>query len=145
MSDEVKSFEDLKAYQACRDFRIAVIKDVVPKLVEQREFHLADQLKRSARSVTANMAEGYGRFHYADNAKFCSNARGSLCESLEHLITANDEGLLSPDLLQKLRSDYQTASMLLNGYISYLYRAQAQNKTKGQVRPQPQPNLPNNQ
>ena len=43
-------------------------------------------------------AEGYGRFHYKDNAKFCSNARGSLYEVIDHLITALDEDLIQNEL-----------------------------------------------
>ncbi len=52
---------------------------------------MGDQLLRAARSTTANIAEGYGRFHYLDNAKFCSNARGSCWEVLDHLIAGVDE------------------------------------------------------
>lgn len=79
---------------------------------------------RAARSTTANIAEGYGRFHYLDNAKFCSNARGSCCEVLDHLITANDEQLISGELLQQGRDITGSAIKLLSGYMNYLKRAQ---------------------
>lgn len=78
---------------------------------------------RAARSTTANIAEGYGRFHYLDNAKFCSNARGSCCEVLDHLITANDEQLISGELLQQGRDITGSAIKLLSGYMNYLKRA----------------------
>lgn len=78
---------------------------------------------RAARSVTANIAEGYGRFHYLDNAKFCSNARGSLFEVMDHLITAGDENLLEPAKLAEGRSKVTHALKLLNGYLAYLKRA----------------------
>ena len=77
----------------------------------------------AARSSTATIAEGYGRFHYLDNAKFCSNARGSCCEVLDHLITANDENLITPELLGKGREKVATALKLINGYMAYLKRA----------------------
>ena len=77
----------------------------------------------SAGSITANIAEGYGRFHYLDNAKFCSNARGSCAETLDHLITAHDECMISAELLLTGRTKVDFAQKLLNGYMSYLKRA----------------------
>jgi four helix bundle protein len=63
----------------------------------EERFRLCDQLIRSSRSVTANIAEGYGRFYERDNVRFCRIARGSLYETQDHLITANDEGYLSDE------------------------------------------------
>lgn len=83
---------------------------------------MGDQLLRAARSTTANIAEGYGRFHYLDNAKFCSNARGSCWEVLDHLITAVDENLASNELLLRGRELVGRAVRLINGYMSYLKR-----------------------
>src|SRR5207237_1099643 len=74
-------------------------------------------------STTANIAEGYGRFHYLDNAKFCSNSRGSCWEVLDHLITASDEALLPPPLIERGKVLVHGAVKLLNGYMSYLKRA----------------------
>lgn len=69
--------------------------------------------------------EGYGRFHYLDNAKFCSNARGSCWEVLDHLITAADEKILSDELLVRGRELVGHAVRLLNGYMNYLKRTQS--------------------
>jgi four helix bundle protein len=80
-------------------------------------------LLRAARSTTANIAEGYGRFHYLENAKFCSNSRGSCWEVLDHLIAAADEDLISSDLLNRGRELVGHAVKLLNGYMNYLKRA----------------------
>ena len=82
---------------------------------------------RAARSTTANLAEGYGRFHYLDNAKFCSNARGSCWEILDHLITAHDEGLISDTQLNQGRELVYRALKLLNGYMNYLSKAGKRN------------------
>ncbi len=91
-------------------------------LPKEERYRLGDQLLRASRSATANIAEGYGRFHYLDNAKFCSNARGSCCEVLDHLITANDEGAVSDESLAHGRELVESALKLLNGYMSYLKR-----------------------
>src|SRR5213592_769909 len=70
-----RTFEDLEGWKQCRTLRLFVAKSVIPVLPKDERYRLGDQLLRAARSTTANIAEGYGRFHYLDNAKFCSNAR----------------------------------------------------------------------
>ena len=124
MSQEnIRTFEDLECWKACRDLRNFVRRKIVPVLPKEEIFRLTDQLIRSARSTTANIAEGYGRYHYLDNAKFSSNSRGSCWEVLDHLITANDECLISDDLLCEGRDLVNRAVKLINGYITYLQRA----------------------
>lgn len=81
-SSSIRSFEDLDRWRACREVRLFVAWTAAPSLPRDEKYRLGDQVLRAARSTTANIAEGYGRFHYADNAKFCSNARGSCCEVL---------------------------------------------------------------
>ena len=83
---------------------------------------MADQILRAARSITANIAEGYGRFHYRDNSKFISNARGSAWEVLDHLITAEDEELLPPEVVRTGRELIGRSIKLINGYMNYLKR-----------------------
>lgn len=123
MNPPIQSFEDLECWKACRVLRIFVAKEVVPSLPKEERYRLGDQVLRAARSTTANIAEGYGRFHYLDNAKFCGNARGSCYEVLDHLITAHDEELISDELLQSGRALTETAVRLLSGYMNYLKRA----------------------
>lgn len=128
METEIKTFEDLEAYKACRAFRMFIFKEVTSILLTTKEYNLADQIKRSSRSVTANIVEGYGRFHYLDNARFCTIAQGSLYESLEHCITANDEQLLPSHHLESARSLFEQAIKLLNGYINYLFKSADKSK-----------------
>ena len=119
----VRTFEDLECWKQCRALRLFVAKEVVPLLPKEERYRIGDQLLRAARSTTANIAEGYGRFHYLDNAKFCSNARGSCWEVLDHLITGNDESFISAELLGRGREVVNDAVKLLNGYMNYLKRA----------------------
>jgi four helix bundle protein len=123
MPDQVTSFEDLDCWKAAREFRLFVACQVVPSLPKEERFRLGDQMLRSARSTTANIAEGYGRYHYLDNSKFCSIARGSCHEVLDHLITAADEKLIPAELLLSGRERFERAKSLLNGYMAYLKRA----------------------
>jgi four helix bundle protein len=112
-------FEDLEVWKKCRQLRIE-ISELLKKFPDDEKFRLIDQLKRSSRSVTANIAEGHGRFHYQDNLKFCRNARGSLNEVLDHLICASDEMIINTDQLRHLREKYYECFKLLNGYIAFL-------------------------
>lgn len=119
----IKTFEDLECWKRCRSLRLFIAKELIPALPKQERYRLGDQVLRAARSTTANIAEGYGRFHFLDNAKFCSNARGSCWEVLDHLITAEDEALLPVDLIHRGRRLVHDGVKVLNGYMSYLQRA----------------------
>jgi len=69
----VKNFEDLEIWKQSRVLRneIAVLVKTFPA---EEKYRLADQLIRASRSVTANIAEGYGRFHYQENIQFCRHS-----------------------------------------------------------------------
>jgi len=127
-SAEVRSFEDLECWKECRKLRLFVAKEIVPVLPKDEKIRLVDQIIRAARSTTANLAEGYGRYHYADNSKFCSNARGSAYEVLDHLITAHDEGFVTTELFLRGRMHVELSVKLINGYRSYLKRASKNNQ-----------------
>ena len=90
------------------------------KFPVEEKYRLTDQIIRSSRSIGNNMAEGHGRFHYQDNIRFCIMARGSLSETLDHLIIALDEKIIAEEVLQNFQTDYESCLRLLNGYIQYL-------------------------
>jgi four helix bundle protein len=118
-------FESLEVWKETRNFRRMMISICKLIPIEER-FRLIDQIKRSSRSVTANIAEEYGRFHYLDNIKFCRDARGSLNETLDHLTAAYDEQYISEETLAQLKSQFEKSLKLLNGYIGYLKRMKQQ-------------------
>jgi four helix bundle protein len=126
-TEPVRTIEDLECWKACRELRVFVAKTLCKALPKDERYRLGDQILRAARSTTANIAEGYGRFHYPDNAKFCSNARGSCHETIDHMITAADEDLIPEDLLNQGREFASKAVALLNGYISCLRKAAVSN------------------
>ena len=121
--EPTRTFEELEAWKAGRELRIFVFRNVVPLLKEQREFDLCDQIKRASRSVTHNIAEGHGRFHYLDNYRFCSQARGSLNEVLDQLITCQDDSLICDELYQSGREHFRKTLRILNGYMAWLKRS----------------------
>lgn len=119
MMGELKTFESLECYQLAREFRKAV-SGFCKTLPKEEAYRLKDQIIRSSRSVTANISEGYGRHHHQENLQFCRTARGSLSETLDHLITALDEAYLSDNEYGELRAKLEDAWKVLNGYIAYL-------------------------
>ncbi|MHB2149565.1 four helix bundle protein [Calditrichota bacterium LG25] len=71
-------------------------------LPREEKFALIDQMKRAAISVTANIAEGFGRFHFKENIQFLRMARGSLYELLDHLITCKDQNFIKDESFKKI-------------------------------------------
>lgn len=118
----IRSFEDLECWKAARELRIFVSEQIISKFPMDEKFTLTSQLKRSSRSVGDNISEGYGRFHYQENIQFCRTARGSLCESMNQVITARDENYIDEDLLQQYRERFERTKAILNGYINYLVK-----------------------
>jgi four helix bundle protein len=72
MSARKSSFESLECWKAGRTLKDFLRKEIRPRFPKHEKFDLENQLKRVARSITANIAEGYGRYHYLDEAKFLS-------------------------------------------------------------------------
>lgn len=121
---KVVTFEDLDVWKKAREVRLFVW-TICKKLPAEEKFGLSSQAKRSARSITNNIAEGYGRYFYQENIQFCRIARGSLQETLDHMIIAVDEELINTEELKAFRLLYDECLRLLNGYIFYLNRVKS--------------------
>lgn len=118
--DETKStFEDLEVWNKARNLRIEIAK--LTKLFPKEEkYRLTDQMIRCSRSVTNNIAEGYGRFNFQESIQYCRQARGSLYELLDHIMIANEEEYADFNTSQDLRNKTFLVIKILNGYINYL-------------------------
>ena len=93
------------------------IYNLARKLPAEEKYALAAQIRRAAISITANIAEGFGRYSYQENIQFCRQARGSAYEVRNHLITAHDQAYLSEDDYQEAESLAVRVIQTLNGYI----------------------------
>ncbi len=114
-----RTFEDLEVYRQARDFRQAMYA-VTRELPAHEKFELTSQIRRAAVSLTNNIAEGHGRYHYLDQIKFQLQARGSLLELIDDLNVCADEQYLSPQDVAKLKTQATAAHKLINGYIRHL-------------------------
>ncbi len=116
-------FYDLPVYKKCRSFRKNVSQLVKSNFPKSEEYHLKLQVLDLSRSITANIAEGFGRFHYQENIQFCRQARGSMTETMEYMTTAFDEEYIKEAKLKTLNEEYKTCLKELNIYIKYLKSA----------------------
>ena len=123
----MNSFEDLEVWKAARELRKDISK-MAKRFPIEEKFRLKDQIIKSSRSAPANIAEGFGRFHFRENIQFCRQARGSINETLEHVICAFDEGYIAEHMLEGKRKQINQCLKLLNGYISYLKKVAIKNK-----------------
>ena len=130
-SDNIQGLETLEAWKKARAFSLVVYKEVLPQLPADEKWHLNQQIRRSAQSVPANLAEGHGRFYYQDNVRFCYIARGSLTETYTHLLLARDLGYISSGLFDRLKSQIEELIRIINGYIAYLKRSKRGEKEPG--------------
>ncbi|MDR3460189.1 MAG: four helix bundle protein [Verrucomicrobiae bacterium] len=116
---EFRTFEDMEVYRQAREFRKAMY-GVTRRLPAYEKFELASQVRRAAVSLTNNIAEGHGRYHYPDQIKFQLQARGSLMELIDDLNICADENYLTPAEVETLKKQAVEVHKLINGYIRYL-------------------------
>jgi four helix bundle protein len=116
---EYGTFEDLEVYKSAREYRKKIY-SLAKQLPEFEKYNLADQMRRAAVSLTNNIAEGHGRFHYQENIRFLRQSRGSLEELIDDINTCTDEGYAELSWLDNLKKEGYELLKKLNGYIKYL-------------------------
>src|SRR5215831_8560129 len=114
-----QTFEDLEVYKAAREFRKAMYA-VSRYLPDLEKYDLGRQIRRAAVSLTNNMAEGHGRFHYPDQIRFFLHSRGSLEELVDDLNVCSDENYVSDEQVEKLKEQACGVLILINGYLRHL-------------------------
>lgn len=119
-----RGFEDLECYQLALDL-VVNVSDFAKKLPADEKYDMVQQVKASSKSVTANIAEGYGRYHYLDSLKFYSNARGSLNETISRFIEARALKYIEQDYFESLYKLARRVEMALNGYMNYVRKQRA--------------------
>ncbi len=125
-----QSFEDLKVWQLARRLMNECHK-LTQGFPREEKYDLTSQIRRSSKSVMANIAEGYGRYHYVDKLRFFYYARGSLTETINHIITAHDLHYTDDSQHAELYNLGKEIEMILNGYINYLWKQKEGQDTFG--------------
>lgn len=115
-----KGLDSLQVWRRSMDFAKRIHTDVLPALPKEETWALASQLRRSAQSVPANIAEGYGRYYFQETIRFCYIARGSLEETYSYLVFAREVGYLPEPEFTDLVKEVKEIHRMLNGYITFL-------------------------
>lgn len=114
-----QNFEELIVWQKSRQLKNEIF-ILVRSFPQEEKYRLTDQIIRSSRSINTQIAEEHGRRTFPDRIKFCTISRGSLSETLNHLIDALDCNYISLPTLDNFRVKIAEVEKLLNGYISFL-------------------------
>ena len=121
---DIRSFEDLEVYKLAREFSRKVGK-LIQKLPPVEDYNLKGQMRRAKLSVTNNIAEGYGRYHYQENIQFCRQSRGSICELIDDFNECFDNAYIGEEYRDELKDDGYHLIKVLNGYVASLKRLKA--------------------
>ncbi len=108
--------KDLEVYKLSEE-----LSDMIWNIVIKWDYFAKDtlgkQLVKASDSIAANIAEGYGRYHYKENKNFCYFARGSLEETKTWLRKSIRRGLINQSKHQELLDIIKKLPKLLNSYI----------------------------
>ena len=117
----INNFTDIGAYKIGKEI-IKLTYGITDKLPSEEKYGLSSQMRRAAVSFTANIAEGYGRYHFKENIQFCLIGRGSMYELQDHIISCKEIGFIKNDEFQNIFTLTENALKALNGYIRLLKR-----------------------
>jgi len=122
------TLEKLEVYQLSEAFA-----DIIWDIVLRWDYFLKDtigkQMVRSSDSVSANIAEGYGRYYYKESKQFFFYARGSLLETKSWLSKCKRRKIIEPSKAEELLNESEKILAKLNGYIKFI-AASAQHNRK---------------
>ena len=111
--------DDFSLYNLARGFRQNVYK-LIKQLPPEERHCLAPQIRRAIVSVTNNIAEGHGRWHYQENIQFCRISRGSVEEVLDDINVCLDEHYGNLEFNTQLKTEGYALIAKINSYIAYL-------------------------
>ena len=113
---KIQSFTDLNVWEEGHKLVIATYRSTA-SFPKSETYSLVDQMRRAASSVTANIAEGWGRQTYKERLQFCYQAQGSLTELKNFLLIARDIGYLEQKQYDELAEMANLTHKLLQGFI----------------------------
>ena len=113
----IKSFEDLEVWKIGKEITLQIYK-LTQNFPKDEIFGMTSQIRRAASSVPANIAEGFGRYHYLDKAKFYLNARGSLYELKSHLLISKELGFVKEGDYDAILRTIEELAVAINNLIN---------------------------
>jgi four helix bundle protein len=120
--NKIKSFRDLLVWKKAHQLSIDVAR-LVKTFPKDEKYDLADQMRRSARSIPSDISEGYGRFHFNDKLTFYERARASLLELRNHFEEALDNSYINIKTFRSFKNQMSEVGFLLNRLITNVKKA----------------------
>ena len=114
-----KSFRDMSVWQKAINLSEKVFRLTV-SLPKSEDYGITSQIRRSANSVSANIAEGFGRNTNKDKRNFYIIARGSAFETQSHLLYGNKIKYFESKMIEELISEYDSLIFELNKIMKSL-------------------------
>lgn len=118
--DANRDFTTFGAWKKARKVKLFFYQHILPLLPKEETYQLGAQIRDASVSSTANIAEGYGRFHYQEGIQFYRISRASLYELKDHLISCFDFTFIDNDLFKEGLELIEDAKKTLNGYIGFV-------------------------
>ncbi len=100
--------------------------EIYNKMNKNEQIIIGSQFITAINSIGANIAEGYGRFHYLDKNKFMYNARGSLMENIFWIEQLNKRCVITDDVFKSLSEKLNDELYKLNAFIAVTKRQATQ-------------------
>lgn len=116
MNNVIKNFSDLDAWKNGHALVLEIYK-ITTSFPREEVYGVTSQLRRASSSITANIAEGFARYHYKDKIKFYHNSRGSAAEVQNFLLLARDIGYIELEMCAVLMEKTTEVGKLINGLI----------------------------
>ena len=113
----IKHFTGLLAWKKNHEF-VKMVYEITRRFPPDEIYGLTSQLRRAASSITANIAEGYGRFYFKDKVRFYYQARGSNTECQNHIILAHELGYIDKENFEQLKIVVFEGYKILSGLIN---------------------------
>ncbi len=115
-ADRITSFKQLRTWQRAREMAVYIYK-ISQNFPSTETYGLTSQIRRSATSVAANIAEGFSRASQKDKAHFYTIALGSLTETLSHAYIATDLNFIKTQELSIIEEKIEILHKMINGMI----------------------------
>jgi four helix bundle protein len=114
---EGKKLDDLEIYRIAVEISALAWQayEIIPNYYK---FHIGSQFLDSVDSIGANIAEGFGRYHYKDSLKFYYNSRGSLFEAKHWIYLLRTRNLFENDLHDQILNSLEKEGVKLNNFIN---------------------------
>jgi four helix bundle protein len=116
MDNTIKNFYDLEAWKKGHKLTLEIYR-ITKEFPREEIYGIISQLRRAASSITANIAEGFARYHFNDKIRFYYNSRGSIAEVQNFLLLARDLSYINSDVCDELNNKCDEAGKLINGLI----------------------------